>query len=409
MYQRNSVENQANAAPVCNWEQPKVLIVDDTADKRYLLAYILEKQFQVLQAENGRKALTMIENERPDVVLLDVLMPELDGFEVCRRMKANSEVAQIPVLFVTVLNHDETRVEGLELGGEDFISWPVNPSELVARVRARVRSVRPLTELRSVVQKQSRELEEERQREAATRYELEQARLVQERFVINVFPTGRGLEFAHRYRPSRQVGGDLFDVVAKNSREVALLMADISGHGVPAALLTSVTKVLFRTGVEQCAQPAEFVRWFNRQISVYLATGEFLTVFVGLWNLDNRCFSYAGAGHPPTLLISPDGSHVDRLNVSQGIVGIRPDADFAESSVKLHAGHRLVCYTDGITEATNTNEEIFGEERLADACVRFTKMPLYTMVEGVFADIDAFVKDQAQSDDQALLALEVTE
>ena len=128
-----------------------------------------------------------------------------------------------------------------------------------------------------------------------------------------------------------------------------------------------------------------------------------------LWNLENRCFSYAGAGHPPTLLISPDGGHVDRLHVSQGIVGIRPDADFAESSVKLDAGHRLVCYTDGITEATNTDEEIFGEERLADACVRFTKMPLHTMVEGVFADIDAFAKDQAQSDDQALLALEVTE
>src|SRR5262249_20811605 len=128
-----------------------VLVVDDNPDKRYLLSCILERHFQIIQAENGLRALAMIEENQPDVVLLDVLMPGLDGFEVCRRMKADPKIAAIPVLFVTVLNHDETRVEGLELGGEDFISWPVNPNELVARIKARVRSSRPLDQLRTVV------------------------------------------------------------------------------------------------------------------------------------------------------------------------------------------------------------------------------------------------------------------
>ena len=127
---------------------------------------------------------------------------------------------------------------------------------------------------------------------------MEQARRVQERFVTNMFPQGRGLDFAHRYRPSRQVGGDLFDVVPVNSCELAMLMADISGHGVPAALLTSVTKVLFRTGLEQCFRPGQLVGWLNRQISSYLATGEFITVFLGWWNCSENSFSYAGAGHP---------------------------------------------------------------------------------------------------------------
>ena len=386
----------------------KVLVVDDNRDKRHLLSCILERHFHVLEAENGRKALTMIEEVQPDVVLLDVLMPGLDGFEVCRRMKANPKSADVPVLFVTVLNHDETRVEGLELGAEDFISWPINSSELVARIRARVRSSRPLTELRSVLEKQSRLLEVKEQHEAATQYELEQARLVQQRFVTNVFPQGRGLEFANRYRPSRQVGGDLFDVVAVNSGEVALLMADISGHGVPAALLTSVTKVLFRTGVEQCSEPAKVLRWLNKQISAYLATGEFLTVFVGWWNAKTHTFSYAGAGHPPALLIAPDGKHVERLYVSQGIVGIMPDSNFPQRNFELNCGQRLVCYTDGITEAINTEQEFFGEDRLADACSRYAAVPLTTMVENVFAEMDAFSNDEPQNDDQALLALEVT-
>jgi two-component system, sensor histidine kinase ChiS len=387
----------------------KVLVVDDNADKRYLLSCILEANFQVMQAENGRKALMMIENDQPDVVLLDVLMPELDGFEVCRRMKANPKIAEIPVLFVTVLNHDETRVEGLELGAEDFISWPVNPSELVARVNARVRSSRPLNQLRSVLEEQSRLLEEERQREAATQYELEQARLVQQRFVTNVLPHDRGLEFANRYRPSRQVGGDIFDVVPVNSCELAMLMADISGHGVPAALLTSVTKVLFRTGVEQCSEPAKFVRWLNRQISAYLAVGEFLTVFVGWWNSKTHTFAYAGAGHPPALLVTPGGKQIERLHVSQGIVGIMPDNNFHQRNVELHCGDRLVFYTDGVTEAINSEQELFGEERLAEACTRYAAVPLETMVESVFAELDAYLNGEPQNDDQALLALEVTE
>ena len=387
----------------------KVLVVDDNFDKRYLLSCILEPNFTVAQAENGRKALKIIEDDQPDVVLLDVLMPELDGFEVCRRMKANPKIAEIPVLFVTVLNHEETRVEGLELGAEDFISWPVNPSELVARVKARVRSSRPLTQLRNVLEEQNRLLEIERQRDAATQYELAQARLVQERFVTNVLPLDRGLDFANRYRPSRQVGGDLFDVVPVNSCELALLMADISGHGVPAALLTSVTKVLFRTGVEKCSEPAKFLRWLNRQIAAYLATGEFLTVFVAWWNAKDHSFCYAGAGHPPALLLSSKDKQVQRLHVSQGIVGIMPDGNFSQRTVELHKGERIVCYTDGITESNNSEQQLFGEERLAEACIRYADVPLKTMVEQIFVELDTFLAGEPQHDDQALLAFEVTD
>jgi serine phosphatase RsbU (regulator of sigma subunit) len=385
----------------------KILVVDDNSDKRYLLSCILEPSFEVLQADNGRKALTMIERDQPDVVLLDVLMPELDGFEVCRRMKANPKIAEIPVLFVTVLNQDETRVEGLELGAEDFISWPINASELIARVKARVRSSRPLTQLRTVLEEQSRILEMEREREAATNYELEQARRVQERFVTNVFPQGRGLEFAHRYRPSRQVGGDLFDVVPVSSAELVILMADISGHGVPAALLTSVTKVLFRTGVEQCSNPADLIAWLNRQISTYLATGEFITVFIGWWNHTKSALSYAGAGHPPAVVLSRDSGQLDWLHVSQGIIGVIPDQEFSQREIILGCGTRVICYTDGITEASNPQQDFFGEERLAEACRRQNGVSLESMVERVFTEIDQFTGGEAQNDDQAMLAFEV--
>ena len=386
---------------------PRVLVVDDNSDKRFLLCRILDKSFRILEAEDGASALSIIDEEIPDVVLLDILMPDLDGFEVCRRMKANPRTAEIPVLFVSVLDPDQHSVEGLDLGGEDFISWPVNASELVARINARIRSYRPLNELRNVVEEQNRQLEEERRREAAREFELEQARAVQQRFVTNLFPHGRGLEFAHRYRPSRMVGGDMFDVVPVGNHEVAIMMADVSGHGLPAALLTSVAKVLFRTGVERCPEPGTLLRWLNRQIISYLATGEFLTVFLGLWNAKSQKFSYAGAGHPPAMLFSPRTGAVERLCVSPGIMGVMPDVEFSIASVQLSPGHRVVCYTDGITEAMNGQDELLGEDRLARICSESHDVPIATLVDNAFRAIDEFMAEAPQRDDQAMLILEV--
>jgi serine phosphatase RsbU (regulator of sigma subunit) len=395
--------NNANSAGA------RVLVVDDNDDKRFLLRSILDKDFTVLEADNGVEALATIAEELPDVVLLDILMPELDGFEVCRRMKADLRTAEIPVLFVSVLDPDQHCVEGLELGGEDFISWPVNASELVARIQARIRSYRPLNMLRGVVEEQSRQLEEDRRREAETEFELEQARRVQQRFVTNTFPQGRGLLFAHDYRPSRMVGGDMFDVLAVDTEEVAIMIADVSGHGLAAALLTSVAKVLFRTGAERCPEPAGLLRWLNRQIYSYLSTGEFLTMFLALWNAKTHKFSYAGAGHPPALLFTPGQGSIARLNVSPGIVGVMPDGEFAASAVQLRAGQRIVCYTDGITEAVNVQEEMFGEDGVTNACIRWGRQPLARMVEHIFQELDGFLGGAPQRDDQAMLALEVIE
>jgi sigma-B regulation protein RsbU (phosphoserine phosphatase) len=185
------------------------------------------------------------------------------------------------------------------------------------------------------------------------------------------------------------------------------MMADVSGHGLAAALLTSVAKVLFRTGAEQCPEPAKLLRWLNRQISSYLATGEFLTVFLALWNARTHDFAYAGAGHPPALLLTPGGSKVERLNVSPGIVGVMPDGEFWASSIQLRVGQRIVCYTDGITEAMNGKEIMFGESGLADACARWGNQPIGHMVKCVLRELDSFLAGEAQRDDQAMLVLEV--
>jgi serine phosphatase RsbU (regulator of sigma subunit) len=258
------------------------------------------------------------------------------------------------------------------------------------------------------VQQQSQRLEEDRRRHAVTELELEQARKVQQRFVSGGFPEGRGLRFSHKYRPSGKLGGDMLDIVAIRESEVAIMVADVSGHGLAAALLTGVAKVLFRIGAEQHRDPAFLLNWLNRQIYSYLVTGEFLTMFLGLWNAEDNTFSYAGAGHPPALLVTGGGGPIERLAASPGMIGVRPISSFAGSCVRLYAGQRIVFYTDGVIDAMDGDSKLFGEESLLATCTRSTTFPLDRMPELVFQELDRFVGEQSQRDDQALLVLEVS-
>jgi phosphoserine phosphatase RsbU/P len=132
-------------------------------------------------------------------------------------------------------------------------------------------------------------------------------------------------------------------------------------------------------------------------------------VFLALWNATTHKFSYAGAGHPPALLFTPGRRPVERLDVSPGVVGVMPDGEFPAASVQLSAGQRIVCYTDGITEAMNAQEKMFGEDGLADAGLSSIGQPLAQMVKNIFCELDIFVGGEPQRDDQAMLALAVTE
>jgi phosphoserine phosphatase RsbU/P len=388
----------------------RILIVDDNPDKRDLLAILLQREhFVVMQAESGQKAFKLMQEVKPDVILLDALMPGMNGYEVCSNLKLDPDLVDIPVLFVTVLDQDESRIRGLHVGADDFISWPINSKELIARVNARIRSRRPLLTLRRDLEQQGQELQEQRAENQQTNFELERARLIQRQLLSLSFPQGRGVLFAERYRPSRKVGGDFYDVAPLDSGEIFLMMADVSGHGIPAAMLIGLLKAVFRTGTRDHGNPQTLLCWLNKEIARYLSTGEFLTVFLGLWKPESRCLQYAGAGHPPPLLITPGAKRVERLNVANGIIGAGLEKDFTQTELILEAGQRLLCYTDGITEAMNSSQDLFGEERLADVCTRWMDRPIDELVKIVLAEVDVFSQGACQQDDQAVLAMEVVQ
>jgi sigma-B regulation protein RsbU (phosphoserine phosphatase) len=159
--------------------------------------------------------------------------------------------------------------------------------------------------------------------------------------------------------------------------------------------------------VKDHADLRALLHWLNNEITRYLSTGEFVTVFVGHWNAASRRFRYSGAGHPPALLIASDGSKVDRLTVPEGVIGVVMERVFVQKEIDLEIGQRLVCYTDGITEAMNRHQTLFGEDRLAEISARAMNHPLSEMVQILFDEVDRFSEGVGQQDDQAVLALEV--
>jgi serine phosphatase RsbU (regulator of sigma subunit) len=237
--------------------------------------------------------------------------------------------------------------------------------------------------------------------------ELEKARLMQGRFFPETFPLGRGLSFAGRHRASHRIGGDLFDVQKCGEERLAFMIADVSGHGVAAALLTGMVKVLFQNSVQQCEDPGLLLGMMNEELMTYCGGGEYLTMFVGIWDPNSQTLLYSGAGHPPAYAMSADGARVARLEGRGGVLGVTADAHFKTMDIRLKPKQRLVLYTDGLTEQSSPRQELFGEKQLVEVCTRWATLPLDAVVEVIYAEVDKFSSGEPQADDQALLLVEV--
>jgi sigma-B regulation protein RsbU (phosphoserine phosphatase) len=388
----------------------KVLVVDGSEDKRFMLASLLTRhRFQVEEADNGQSLLQRLERDRPDLILLDAVLPgELDGIEVCRRLKADPRTAGIPVLFVTKPEHASPAAPGLALGTEDFIAWPVEPTELLTQVKSRLFASHRATPTKRDGTEQSLPAKDAAARKKEAQAELEKARLIQARFFPETFPLGRGLAFAGRHRPSQKIGGDLFDVQKAGEERLAFMIADVSGHGVAAALLTGMTKVLFQNAVQQCEDPGLLLGLLNEEFLPYCNSGEFLTMFVGMWDPKTHKLLYSGAGHPPVYAISADGARMACLEGKGGVLGVSTEARFLTMDIQLRPKQRLILYTDGVTEQSNPQGELYGEKRLTETCASWATLPLDAVVELIYGEVDKFAQGEPQTDDQALLLVEVT-
>ena len=323
--------------------KPRILIVDDDKVARESLARILDRGgFEVISAADGREALQLFEHEPPSLVVSDYEMPEFTGAQVCEliRSRADPEQASVPVILLTAHGGEEHEVESLEAGANDFVTKPVNVAVLKARIDTQLR----LHSLQLQLQQQNAELEEwHRNRDL----DLEAAQLTQRAILPVRLPQIAGWEIAAHYQPVIQVGGDMYDWIRLPDGQWLFWVSDATGHGASAALLTALTKLVFRHAATESSRPGEIMRAVNAEFFSTLRGKSFMTAACVVIQPDSGRVVFSGAGHPPLLVTRRPGK-AEGFQSQSPPLGLLADRDFEETATEVQPDELALLYTDGL-------------------------------------------------------------
>jgi sigma-B regulation protein RsbU (phosphoserine phosphatase) len=338
-----------------------VLVVDDVAENRDLLVRRLKRLgiADVEQAVNGVEALAAIGRRNFDVVLLDIMMPELDGFGVLEKLKADGKVTDLPIIVISALNEIDPIVRCIELGADDFIFKPFNPTLLRARVLATLEKKQLRDRTREELRRKQMELNEARTLQLA---------LVPPKFSETV--AGRQVIIDVALEPAKEVGGDLVDHFQLSDGKIVVALGDVSDKGAGAALIMARTHSLIRGLSARPDAPALFgkpeqaLNIVNAALAAGNATCMFVTFFLGVLDLAANRLAYVRAGHVAPFLRRADGS-IERLGQAGGLpLGMMEGTAYAPSAVAFNTGDALLVVTDGFTEAHDPAGALYGDERI---------------------------------------------
>src|SRR5580700_775781 len=332
--------------------QKSILIVDDTPINLGVISGALKDSFKTKVATNGEKALAIASGEdKPDLILLDVMMPGMDGYEVCRRLKANPATQNIPVIFLTGQTGTEDETKGFEVGAVDYIHKPF--SAAIVKVRVHLHLM-----LREAHEQIARQL-------VAINNELEMARQIQLSILPSDTPKLGGLEIVARYIPMTSVAGDFYDFIVVDEKHVGILIADVSGHGLPAALIASMLQVALTAQIGHASEPGRVLAGLNKALCGKFKQ-DFVTAAYLFVDMEKSFMSYAGAGHPPLLLWQGAVGHAFEVSENGLLLGHFPEETYSAVQVPVQPGDRAVLYTDGILEVRDPSEEMFGVDRFKE-------------------------------------------
>jgi sigma-B regulation protein RsbU (phosphoserine phosphatase) len=395
----------AGAKPASQLAAARILVVDDVEDNRHLLTRRLNREGyrDIATAADGEEALALIAEQSFDLVLLDVMMPKCDGYQVLERLRADGRLHELPVIVISALNEIDSVVRCIQLGAVDYLPKPFNPTLLRARVSATLEQ----KALRDALRIHLKRIEDE----------LESARKLQMSMVPSVFPPPspeRPLEIYGVMEPAREVGGDLYDFFATEDGRLAFAIGDVAGKGIAAAMFMARTKNLLRVvtallhGAEgAAADPAAIVARVNRELCDDNDMMMFVTLLFGIIDARSGLVSFCNAGHDPAYRLGPGG--VTAVEGPQGIaLGVNPAWRYESGALRLLPGEALYLYTDGITEATAPDDAMYGKERLEERLRGLADAPLERMIHDTVQAVRDFAGICPQSDDITGLALRLS-
>ena len=392
-----------------------ILVVDDvSANLQVLTGMLKDRGYKVRPVPNGKLALVAARKALPDLILLDINMPEMNGYEVCEHLKADESLKGIPIIFISALNENIDKVKAFAIGGVDYITKPFQMEELHARVETHLKLSRLQIEL---------EQTNERLAKANSRMsrDLKAAARIQQTFLPREVPRFPGINFAWVYQPCDELAGDGLNVIPLGDGNFGLYILDVSGHGVAAALLSVTLSRLLSSPSEPSSilvrdagtserhsltPPAEVAAHLNRLFPFDPATEQFATMIYGILNTVTGEFRYVSAGHPGPVYL-PFGDDPMILESHGYPIGLADDA-YDERSVRLGAGDRLYLYSDGVPEAMNPAGTQFGDARLLAAVGQGRPETLKDSVATLLGKVGKWHESGRFQDDISILAVELS-
>ncbi len=364
----------------------RILIVDDVKANVDVLVQLLRDDYKLSVALGGEAALKAAEKLPPDLVLLDIVMPGMDGYEVCRRLRANPATAEVPVMFLSALDEVRSKALGFEAGGNDYLTKPFEALEVKARVHSLLKA-KAYSD--AVKQKIANEL-----RIAS---EIQMGML---RHQVQEIVEGTGLHAAARMEPAREVGGDFYDIIRVGNDRVVVVVGDVSGKGVPAALFMAVSTTLARVIGRDHDCPGRILTLINNALVEQNPQTMFVTMACAVIDLAKGTLRYASGGHPSPVRLRSGQPPALPFDSTGPMVGVFPDVEYTSEEHPFPKGDGYVFYTDGVTEAMNETGELFGNQRLL-ASLDSSAPPLEALLEAVRAHADGY----PQSDDITIVTI----
>ncbi|MEM8488940.1 MAG: SpoIIE family protein phosphatase [Bacteroidota bacterium] len=395
----------------------RILVADDDRLVRTLLNRVLKDWGHTVQlAEDGQEAWEYIQDHRVDCVISDWLMPNMNGVELCQKIRDLDSRAYVYTILLTSKTESADLVTAFEAGADDFVSKPVDFDVLRARIRAGERIVhleQDLAARNTKLREANRKLEEAR---LEIQRDLEAGAALQRSLLPPPSMTIGDYRIEWMYQPHSVVSGDIFNVTQMDDDHIIFYLLDVSGHGVPSALLTvTVSKMLASNSWEvnpvinsktrKIQTTGDVLRELNTRFQLDEETSQYFTIVYGVLNIHTGEFQVAQAGHPSPIVLDPAGQ--GQLIGEGGFpIGWMPEIDFDNVSMRLQKGGRLILYTDGISECANTEGEMYSGERLLDYTRRTHTMPLKESMDGILDELHAWSNDRPFDDDLSLLAIE---
>ena len=404
-----------------------ILVVDDDLDILELLKMNLEPEgYKVRTASDGDSAVQSASTDPPDLILLDVMMPHKDGFQVIEELKDIEETKSVPVILVTARGQTEDKVRGLDTGADDYITKPFDLREVTARVEAVLGRTRPIKYINPLMRAMGDGFNEEGLERLAGH--LQAAAAIQKKLLPEQAPNPDGFDITTLLQSSTSVSGDFYDFIPLSETQIGIVLGDVKGNGIPAALLMVMIRTALRLLCHEEDTPAAILKRINDLVARDTEADLFATMIYGILDTETSTFTYANGGHCYPLHWNSAGS-IEVLKTGGMLIGAFEEATFMTGTCLLAPGDVLVFYTDGITEtaageapvsdsnqgvATNSEQSdvhqdvmltdtFYGSDRLAACLAKNAALSASALCEAVVDDLAHFSGSTQTHDDRALI------